>query len=167
MNKLVNEAVKISKELGGVIFVGALATHMHTKSARDSQDLDFVTEKSIPDEELLSKGYYKSMTGKQPWFSPRGTKIDIYEGGIPGVSFEDIVKYSKEFTVKKDKIRVMGLEALIVAKHRAARDQDIEDLRNLAKNRLKDVDWDIIHAITKNDYKTKLIKNDVQTLAKS
>jgi predicted nucleotidyltransferase len=167
MNMLINEAIKITQELEGVIFIGAVATHMHTTSTRDSQDLDFVLAAPIADEDLISKGYYKSITGKQPWFSPRGVKIDIYNGDIPGVSFDNMIKYSKEFTVKGNSIRVIGLEALIVAKHTAARDQDIDDLRNMAKNRLKDIDWNTIKSITKDDYKTSLIKSDMQALARS
>lgn len=166
MNKLITEAIKITQELGGVIFIGALATHVHTKSTRDSQDVDFVLTSPITDEDLMSKGYYKSITGKQPWFSPRGIKIDIYTQGIPGISLEKLIKYSKEFPVKGQSIRVIGLEALVVAKHTAARDQDIDDLRNIAKNRLKEIDWSIIEAITKDDYKTSLIKSDMQTLAR-
>ncbi|MDE1878165.1 MAG: hypothetical protein KGI07_06495 [Thaumarchaeota archaeon] len=107
MNKLLNEALKITQELGDVIFIGALATYLHTKKQRDSQDLDFVVQSPISDEELLDKKYQKSLTGKQSWFTPRGIKIDIFTRDISGVSLEAIVKYSKEFPVgKKGSIKV-------------------------------------------------------------
>jgi len=167
LNKLLNEALKITQELGDVIFIGALATYLHAKNPRDSQDLDFVVPRPIPDEQLLAKKYLKSMTGKQPWHSPRGIKIDIYTRDIPGVPFEAMVKYSKKFQVgKKGQIRVIGLEPLVVAKHTAQRDQDIEDLRYIAKSRLKVIDWNIVQYITNDKYKTGLIRKDLEFLAK-
>lgn len=168
MKKLFDEALKITKELGNVIFIGALATHVYTKSGRDSKDLDFVVESPISDEDLIAKGYHKSMTGKQPWFTPRGFKIDIYSGDIPGVSHEALVKYAIQLPVdKKGIIRVMGLEALVVAKHRAARDQDIEDLRNIAQSKFKEIKWDVIDAITNDSFKTANIRKDMEFLLKS
>lgn len=168
MNKLLNEALEITKELGDVIFIGALATYLHTKSRRDSQDLDFVVPSPVSDDQLLAKKYQKSPAGKQPWFTPRGVKIDIYTKDIPGVSFGAIVKYSMTFPVgKKGSIRALGLEPLVVAKHTAQRDQDIEDLQSIAKSRLKEISWDVVESITGDKYKTSLIRNDLEFLAKS
>ena len=168
MNNLVNEAIQITKELGNVIFIGALATYMHTKNTRDSRDIDFVVENQIPDDELISKNYHKSMTRKQPWFTPRGFKIDIYTRGIPGVSLDKIIDNSKKFTIKnKGEIRVLGLESLIIAKHKAARDQDIEDLKNIAMHRLRQVDWDVVQEITNDEFTTKHIKIDMEFLSKN
>ncbi|MCI4433237.1 MAG: nucleotidyltransferase [Nitrosopumilus sp.] len=168
MNNLVNEALQITKELGDVIFIGALATYMHTKNTRDSRDIDFVVENQIPDDELISKNYHKSMTGKQPWFTPRGFKIDIYTRGIPGVSLDKIIENSKKFTIKnKGEIRVLGLESLIIAKHKAARDQDIEDLKNIAMHRLSQVDWGVVQEIINDEFTTKQIKTDMKFLSKN
>lgn len=167
MKSLSNEAATIAKELGDVIFIGAVATYMHTKNARDSRDLDFVVKKMPADDELVSKGYKRSIAGKQPWFSPRGFKIDIFTGDIPGVSFYWIVKNSKEFPVgKKQTIRVLGLESLIVAKHKAGRDQDVEDLKSIAQSKLK-VDWNVVQKITQDQFKTQQIRKDMVFLAKS
>lgn len=78
------------------------------------------------------------------------------------------MKYSKEFQVgKKGSIRVLGLEPLVVAKHTAQRDQDIEDLQSIAKSKLKEIDWDVVQSITGDKYKTELIKKDLEFLAKS
>ena len=157
----------MTKELGDVIFIGALATYMYTKSGRDSQDLDFVTEKPLSDDELLSKDYKKSITGKQPWFSPRGTKIDIYTSDISGVSFDWVVKNSKKFPVgKKGSIRILGLESLIIAKHKAARDQDIEDLRNIAQRKLGEIDWSMVRQITGDQFMADNIRRDMEFLSK-
>lgn len=74
LKQLVSEALEITKELGDVVFIGALATHMHTKTARDSQDIDFIVTKPIPEKILENKGYKKSQTGKQPWFTQGASK---------------------------------------------------------------------------------------------
>jgi len=168
LKKLLNEAVEITKELGNVIFIGALATFVYTKSGRDSQDLDFVLENPVTDEELIEKGYRKSLTGKQPWFTPRGFKIDIYAGDIPGVSHDAIVKYATAFQVgKKGTIRVIGLEPLVVAKHKASRDQDIDDLGNIAQSKLKEIKWDVIEDITNDSFLVVNIRRDMEFLSKS
>jgi hypothetical protein len=166
LNRLANEAAAITKELGDVIFIGALATHIYTKSGRDSQDLDFVTKEQLSDDQLLSKGYKKSITGKQPWFSPRGIKIDIYTSDIPGIPFDWIVKNSSKFPVgKKGSIRVLGLESLIIAKHKAARDQDIEDLRSIAQKKLGEIDWNLVRQITGDQFMTDSIRRDMKLLS--
>lgn len=168
MKKLAIEAVKITKELGNVIFIGALATYMHTGNTRASQDIDFVIENPISDDELIKKGYKKSITGRQPWFTPRGFKIDIFTSGIPGVSFDSIVASAKIFPVgKKGNIRVLGLECLIVAKHKAQRDQDVEDLRNIAHHKYDKIDWEIIQLITNDEFVTREISRDVNYLRKN
>ena len=167
MKKLVNEALEITKELGDMIFIGALAVYVHTKNARDSQDIDFVVENLISDEELIVKGYKKSMTGKQPWFTPRGLKIDIFTGDIPGVKFGDIVKHAKNFSIgNKGSIRVIGLECLIAAKHEAERPQDVEDLENIAHRKINEIDWGIMQQITNDEFKTNKIRKDMEFLSK-
>jgi hypothetical protein len=60
LNRLSNEASVITKKLGDVIFIGAL--HTCIQKAEETQDLDFVTEKPLSDDELLSKDYKKSIT---------------------------------------------------------------------------------------------------------
>ncbi len=116
---------------------------------------------------MISRGYRKFMTGKQPWFTPRGIKIDIYTGSIPGVTFDAIIKNSKTITVgNKGTLRILGLESLMVAKHTAQRDQDARDLRNIAKTKL-DIDWNVIQSITGGEFKTSLIKRELEFLAKT
>lgn len=168
MKKLVNEALEITKELGDVIFIGAIASYMHTKITRDSQDVDFVVENPISDEELISKDYRKSVTGKQPWFSPRGFKIDIFTGDISILRFEDILNTAVSFPVgKKGSIRVMGLECLIISKHKAGREQDSEDLQNIAMRKIDQIDWNAVQAITQDEFLTSNIRRDMKFLSKN
>ena len=141
---------------------------MHTKNSRDSQDVDFVVERPISDEELIAKGYKKSITGKQPWFTPRGIKIDIHCAEIPGVSYDWIVKNSKTHALgSKYFIRILGLESLIVAKHKAGRDQDVEDLTNIAKRKYRDINWDLFKQITGDQFTADKIKRDMNFLYQS
>ena len=138
------------------------------KGEKGSYSERIITISTGSDEELIAKKYTKSLTGKQPWFTPRGVKIDIYTRDIPGVSLEAIVKHSKEFPVgNKGSIRVLGLEPLVVAKHTAQRDQDVEDLQSIAKSKLKEIDWNVVQSITGDKYKTELMKKDLEFLAKS
>ncbi len=168
MNQLAREALAITQDLGDVIFIGTLATYMHTKNRRNSQDIDFVVKTPISDDALISKGYKKSITGKQPWFSPRGIKIDIYHGDIPGVSYPWVMKNSVTHSVNTtESLRTLGLESLVIAKHKASRDQDVEDLTDIAKRRYKDIDWNVVEQITGDQFVAQQIQQDMEFLYKS
>ena len=141
-----------------------MAVHLHTNEGRDSRDIDFVVERNIPDDELITKGYKKTTARKQPWSTPRDIKIDIYSGDIPGVSHDWIVRNAAECAVgSKRALRTLGLESLIVAKYTANREQDIEDLVSIARRRYSDIDWSVIGQIT-DQFKASLIRRDVDLL---
>jgi len=54
LNPYIEEAVLITKDLGDVTFVGAVAVFLHTKKSRESKDLDFVVAEQITREHLIS-----------------------------------------------------------------------------------------------------------------
>ena len=60
------------------------------------------------------------------------------------------MKTSVPVRVGKEAIRVISLEGLIVAKHRAGRSQDIADLRQLMARRGQVVKWDKMSQIGTN-----------------
>ena len=152
MKLLVREAVEISQELEGVIFIGAIARYFHTKILRESQDIDFAIVKSISNEELEQKGYKTRLEGKKEITrTPRGVKIDIYRYDVSGIPIKTISDTSIEVQEGKAKIRVIGLEALLVAKNRAQRDQDIEDIKELVRRKYKQINYDTLKSITKSD----------------
>ncbi len=80
--------------------------------------------------------------------------------------FHLTVKNSRKFPVgKRASIRVLGLESLVVAKHKAARDQDIEDLGNIAQ-RIGEIDWNTVRQITGDQFMTDNIRRDMEFLSK-
>lgn len=106
-------------------------------------------------------GYHRSTHGKQPRFTPRGFKIDVYTDGLPGVSHPDRIRNARIIPVgKKGGIRVASLEALIASKFRAGREQDVEDLMSIAQHSIRDADWDGIKKITGNNFRARQIKAD-------
>jgi len=168
---LIGEALEITKELGPVTFVGAIAVFLHTKNTRESQDLDFAIAKPITREELLDKGYnFFERNGKEETFTPRNYKIDIYsDKPLNEIPIKTIIDTSEDIQVnnKGDTVKAMGLEALILSKFRANRpDVDYEDLHALAVQRLKDVDGHKLRALTKGDYEFDDLMNTLRVLSR-
>jgi predicted nucleotidyltransferase len=152
LKQLVREAVEISKELDGVIFIGAIAIYFHTKIMRESQDIDFAIVKPITNEELENKGYKTIQEGrKEITRTPRGVKIDIYRHDVSKIPISMIRDTAAEIQEGKATIRVIGLEALLVAKHRAQRDQDVEDIRELVRRKHRQIRHDVLRQITESD----------------
>jgi predicted nucleotidyltransferase len=169
LKPLVRESLLITKELGNVIFIGAIARYFHTNLLRESQDIDFALEKPISNKELNDKGYNQfSRNGKLEWFTPRGIKIDMYIRDVSKIPIGIIIKTSKNFTVGKvgDLVRVIGLEPLIVAKHRAQRDADIEDLQALAKSRFKEIKWDVLEKVAKDKHEFESVRTTMTYLSR-
>lgn len=79
MNPLIPEAAAITKDLGDITFIGAVAVLLHVGRGRESQDLDFVILTPLTKEELEEKGYFTRIeNGEEVTRTPRGYKIDIY-----------------------------------------------------------------------------------------
>jgi len=172
LHPLVREALKITKELGPVTFVGAVAVFLHTKNTRESQDLDFAIAKPITRDELLDKGYrFFTRNGVEETYTPREFKIDIYsERPLNDISIKTIIETSKDFDVdrKGSIVNAMGLEALILAKFRANRPtQDYPDLRTLAVQRLDDINWNLLETLSKNNAEFQDLKNTLEFIAKN
>lgn len=171
MHRLIREALNITKELGPVVFVGAIAVFLQTKNTRESQDLDFAIAKPITNEELEKKGYrIINDGGKEKIYTPRNYKVDIYsDRPLNEIPIDTIIETSKDIEVNKkgDTVKAMGLEALILSKFRANRpDVDYEDLRALAIQRLKDVNGHRLRALTKGDYEFDDLMNTLRVLSR-
>ena len=139
-NELVREAIQISKELTGAVFVGAIAVYLHINTGRESRDLDSALASKITDEELQNKGYQIfSENGKDVRRSPRNYKVDIFVHDVSGIPIKTIIRRA----VDKKGIKVASLEALVVAKHRSdrlSRPQDHQDLRDIAATKYTVID---------------------------
>ncbi len=72
MNPYIEEAVLITKDLGDVTFVGAVAVFLHTKKSRESKDLDFVVADQITREQFLHLKYkFINENGKERIYTPK------------------------------------------------------------------------------------------------
>jgi predicted nucleotidyltransferase len=162
MNPLIPEAAAITKELGDVTFIGAVAILLHIGRGRESQDLDFAILIPLSKEELEQKGYFTRIeNGKEVTRTPRQYKIDIYsKKPIKGISIEEIVETGISKEINNQVVRYANLEVLIVLKYRAARTQDIEDLQLLAQRKFPEIRWDVIQRLT-SDTEYPDLKNTI------
>jgi len=163
MNPLVHEAVEIAKDIGDVVLIGAAAVMLHTKIGRSSEDLDFALTTELSDDALLDKGYIKLRDKRDSWQTPRHFKVDFFRKDVGEIPIKSILDMSTIIQVDtKNTLRVISLECLIVAKSRANRSTDREDLRLLAKKRFNETDWDIIKLISKSDMEFEAIKGNMK-----
>ena len=163
MKPLVREAACISRDFKTATFVGAVAVMLHTDEHRQSLDLDFVVAEQIPDDEFLGKGYRIDSHGVK--FTPRGYKIDVYhERDLNGMRLEDIIKTAARITVdrKETVVNAISLERLVVAKFRAGRDLDIDDLKRLAIRCGSKIEWNEIRRLAKSNTEYTLIRQAIR-----
>jgi predicted nucleotidyltransferase len=138
MNLLIKEAASITRDLGDVTFLGAVAVVFHIRYERQSPGLDFAVATIISDGKLEEKRYFKNIeNGKEIRRTPNGYKIDIYhDRPINNIPIPVVLQNAVYVQVsKKIKIKVVSLETLILMKSRARRDKDIEDLMNISKQK--------------------------------
>jgi len=163
MNPLVREAVEVAKDIGDVVLVGAAAVMLHTREGRSSEDLDFALASALSDDILLDKGYIKLRDKRDSWQTPRHFKVDFFRKDVGEISIKSILEMSTIIPVDtKNTLRVISLECLIVAKSRADRPTDREDLRLLAKKRFDEIDWDVIESLSKSDMELESMKRNMK-----
>jgi len=163
MNPLVREAVQIAKDVGGVVLIGAAAVMLHAKVGRSSEDLDFALAAKLSDEALMDKGYIKLGDKRDSWQTPRHFKVDFFRRDVGEIPVKSILDTSTMILVDpKNTLRVISLECLVVAKSRADRPTDREDLRLLAKKRFNEIDWDVIKSISKSDVEFETMKKNMK-----
>ncbi|MDG6941426.1 MAG: nucleotidyltransferase [Nitrososphaerota archaeon] len=143
---LEQEAVNITEELGNAVFIGALAVNHYTKF-RGTRDIDIVVAGQLDEERLKELGYRKRGESRSSWYTPRGIQADFYTKDVGRIPVDWIVRTSVPVKIGRKEIRVMSLEGLVLAKHRAGRSQDVADLRQLMANRGKYIKWDKVSEI--------------------
>jgi len=55
-------------------------------------------------------------------------------------------------------VKITSLEVLIVTKHRSPRDQDHEDLYDIAQTKFSEIDCLLLQSLTKSDHEFQVIK---------
>ena len=156
-----NETVKITKELGNVVFIGAIAIYFHTKSdrTRGTHDIDLAIASPLSEEYLNERGYRKfEEHGKAVTRTPRHFKIDIFDEDVTGIPVSKVIKTARNVSSGKNTIKVACLEVLIIAKHRVRRPQDIQDLQDIAKTMFSKIDWVLLQSLTESDHEFQEIK---------
>ena len=153
---LLKEAQKISEELDDVVFIGAIAVHAHTGRGRQTHDIDLALASPLSDEELENRGYFAHLeNGKKVLRSPRGVRVDIYTEDVSGIEVSVISRTAETKSLGKgETIRIMCLEALLLAKLRASRPsrpQDAQDIRELFSYRKLRIDWAVFQALGANE----------------
>ena len=161
--KLIHEAVLITRDLGEVVFLGAVAVFLHTRSGRESQDLDFVIVTPLTDEQLERKGYSKRREGQDEIRrTPNGYKIDIFQNEpINRIPISTIIETAVYLPAKRTKLKVVSLEVLILMKVRTAREQDREDIDVIVKERYHYIDWVKFKSLTESKTEYSSIHNAV------
>src|SRR2546426_8391558 len=143
---LEQEAIKITDELGRVVLVGALAVNHYSKY-RTTIELDLVIAAPPNEQQLTRLGYTKWQGSKGSWLTPRGIKVDFYTRDVGGIPVPWILKNAVQLRLGKKEIKVICLEGLILAKHRAGRTTDVADLRKLMIHRRGTIVWDLMAEI--------------------
>ena len=148
---LEQEAVKIADDLGEVVFVGALAVN-HYSNYRTTKDIDLAIASPLDEQKLVRLGYTRWSESKgTSWLSPRGIKVDFYTRDVGRIPVPWILDHAVQVNLGKNKeIRVMCLEGLILAKHRAGRTTDIADLRQLMTRQGRKIDWTLMAEIAES-----------------
>lgn len=137
-------AVQIAKDLKRVVFIGAYAAISHG-ATRSTKDIDIALAAAKTDEELGKLGYQVSEErGRKIVRTKDGIKVDIYTKDVSRIPIREI--FATAQTIKKAgvPIKIISLEALLLAKMRAGRPQDNDDLRQLCKLRGKDIRWNLV-----------------------
>ena len=145
---LEQEAVKIADELGRVVFIGAIAVN-HYSNYRTTRDIDLAIASPLDEQKLVRLGYTRWSESKgTSWLSPRGIKVDFYTRDVGRIPVTWILDHAVQVKLGKNKeIRVICLEGLVLAKHRAGRTTDIADLRQLLTHRGGSIDWNLMAEI--------------------
>ena len=164
MNRIISEAVRISRDFEGAALVGAVAVMPHAREQRQSMDIDFVVIKQITDAEFLEKGHTID-TLKNRKFTPGGFKIDVHhERESNCIPLEHIVETAAAISADKSgtAVKTISLEGLIVSKFRAGRDADVEDLQRLAVRCKSKINWNEVEHLAKSDTEYSLIRTAIK-----
>ncbi|AIC16411.1 hypothetical protein [Nitrososphaera viennensis] len=169
MHPLIQEAIRITEDIGDVIFVGAVGIFLQTKATKESQDLDFAVAKELRAELLDERGYFVRKTkGKEARYTPRGYKIDIYTRDVSGIPIDKIIDTAKDIEVRKGvTLKAASIEVLAVSKFRAAakrRGTDDVDIRTIVQRKYKHIDWNVLKSLTEGEIEFKRIKDQMDVL---
>ena len=114
---------------------------------RGTKDIDLVVAGPLDSGRLLELGYRKRAGHDASWYTPRGIQADFYTKDLAKIPASWILDSAVKIRVGKKEIRIICLEGLILAKYRAGRTQDNDDLRQLFTSRGREIRWDVMSQI--------------------
>jgi len=162
MSKIISEAIEIFHDLKKVIIIGAVAVMMHTNKSRTSFDVDVAVAGEISRDSLIDNGYMPIEGKRDSWNTPRGGKVDLFRNDVSDIPIKTIIESAVELSINSNKIKVACIEVLIVAKYRAFnsayRPNDKDDLQTIARKKFKEIRWDFLHKLTKDEFEYNQIK---------
>jgi hypothetical protein len=79
--------------------------------------------------------------------TPEGVKLDVYTRDVSGIPVSEVFSTAVVKRVGPREIQVMCLEVLSIAKMRASRPHDIEDVRTLCRRLGKTIRWGVVDAL--------------------
>ncbi len=169
MNQLQHEAIAITKELGDVVFVGAVAVLSYLGwRYRTTRDFDIAMVTKLTKAQLERLGYRTFQEGgKDVVRSPRGYKVDIYTNDVSNISIKIVYNTARKVSVGDHTIKVASLEVMLIAKLRAmrpTRPQDRDDFNRLCETNGKSVDWNALIDIA-TEIEVFRIRETVRALA--
>ncbi|MEM3671451.1 MAG: nucleotidyltransferase [Thermoprotei archaeon] len=140
--------MRVSRDLKQVVFVGAFAVNCHVGMYRSTLDIDLALAVPLSDRKFEELGYHISYGGREKVIrTPEGVKLDVYTRDVSGIPVFEVFATAVTKRVRSHETRVMCLEALLVAKMRASRPQDIEDVQVLCQRLGKFIRWDLVNTL--------------------
>ncbi|MBI2185234.1 MAG: nucleotidyltransferase [Thaumarchaeota archaeon] len=102
----------------------------------------------VKDEELGRLGYRIFFeAGKKVIRTREGVKVDIYSRDVSGMPVPKILETAVTKQVGNERIQVMCLEVLLIAKMRASRPQNISDAQHLCQIKGRSIRWEVVESM--------------------
>jgi predicted nucleotidyltransferase len=149
-------AVEITRDFKEVVFVGAYAAIRYGVT-RGTHDIDLALASPVTDDEFRKLGYGVFIEGgRRVVRTQHGLKMDVYTKDVSGIPVPQIFATATSVRAAGSPVRIMCLEALLLAKMRAGRPQDSDDLRQLCRLRGKSIRWEVFGSMAKGLEMTEL-----------
>ena len=115
---------------------------------RRTRDIDLALATPLSDEEFEGLGYrIFHEGGKKVLRTKEGVKLDVYTKDVSGIPVPIVFETAVPKRVGSDEVNAMCLEALLIAKLRASRPQDIEDVQTLCRRLGKTIRWNVVDTL--------------------
>ena len=147
-----------------MVFVGALAVN-HYSDYRTTRDIILATTAPLNEPKLIGLGYVRWQGSRTSWVTPRGVKVDFYTRDVGRIPVTWIMEKAIRVKFGKKEIKVICLEGLVLAKHRAGRTTDVADLTQLLTHRGGTIRWDLMAEIAE-EYEIVELKQISKALAR-